>query len=190
MLDAIFNWDTLWYVLLFLYVPACFALIIIVLLQKGKGTGFAGAFGMGAGSDTVFGPRASKSLPVRLTYVAAGVFMTIALLMSIIAGNVGRGNAPEAVEVAEEQAAAAAATDSALGDLGLGQGTEAGNTPVEPAPTVVTPDVAAEAPAAVVTETPAEAAPTAAPVVEEGADVPAETPPAEAPKPESTPPSP
>ena len=44
-----FSWDTLWYGLLIMYVPACFGLIVIVLLQKGKGTGFAGAFGAGAG---------------------------------------------------------------------------------------------------------------------------------------------
>jgi hypothetical protein len=114
--------------------------------------------------------------------------MSIALLMSIIAGNVGRGNAPEAVDVAEEQAAAAASTASDLGDLGLGQGTEAGTTPVEPSPAAVTPDAAAiavpttAAPTAVVTETPAADAPVAAPVVVESADVSAE----EAPKPEST----
>lgn len=74
MLDTIFSFDTLWVILMIMYVPACLGLIVIVLLQKGKGTGFAGAFGMGAGgADTVFGPKSSQSLPVKLTYIAATV---------------------------------------------------------------------------------------------------------------------
>src|SRR5690349_1433296 len=75
MMERIFSWDTLWYFFLVLYVLACPFLITIVLLQKGKGTGFAGSFGAGAGpgSETVFGPRAGQTLPVRLTYIAAGI---------------------------------------------------------------------------------------------------------------------
>lgn len=95
MFDTIFSFDTLQVILTILYVPACLGLIIIVLLQKGKGTGFAGAFGMGAGgADTVFGPKSSQSLPVKLTYIAAATFMIIALVMSIIAARVGKGEAP------------------------------------------------------------------------------------------------
>lgn len=119
MMERIFSFDTLWWVLMIIYIPACIALIVIVLLQKGKGTGFAGAFGAGAGpgSDTVFGPRMSRSLPIRLTYIAAGIFMTIAIIMSLIAGKVGRGVAPELVP---EEAASASATSGALSELGLG----------------------------------------------------------------------
>lgn len=104
MLDRILSFDTLWWVLMLLYIPACIGLIAIVLLQKGKGVGFAGAFGAGGGpgSDTVFGPRLSQSLPVRLTYVAASLFMLIAVVMSLIAGKVGRGEAPELAQETTE----------------------------------------------------------------------------------------
>ena len=78
MLEAIFSLTTLWWVILLLYIPACIGLIVIVLLQKGKGVGFAGAFGVGGGSDTIFGPRSSKSLPQKITYAAAGTFMVLA----------------------------------------------------------------------------------------------------------------
>ena len=64
MLSAIFSLATLWWLILILYVPACVGLIVIVLLQKGKGVGFAGAFGVGGGSEAIFGPRSSKSLPI------------------------------------------------------------------------------------------------------------------------------
>lgn len=101
MLETVLSWTTLWWILLILYVPSCAGLIVIVLLQKGKGTGFAGAFGMGPGSDAVFGPRASKSLPVKMTYVMATLFMVIAMVMSVVGGRMHRGIAPEKVEGAE-----------------------------------------------------------------------------------------
>lgn len=99
MLDAIFSWNTVWWMMLVLYVPACLGLIIIVLLQKGKGVGFAGAFGAGpGGADAVFGPRSSKSLPQKITYTMAGIFMTLSLLMSMLSGNLGSSVAPQTVE--------------------------------------------------------------------------------------------
>ncbi len=123
MLNTIFSWDTLWVLLMIMYVPACLGLIVIVLLQKGKGTGFAGAFGMGGGGgDTVFGPKSSQSLPVKLTYIAAATFMIIALIMSIVAGKVGKGQAPELLEVTEGDIAAV----SGLDDIGIGRSSVAG----------------------------------------------------------------
>jgi len=100
MLDAIFSWNTIWYALLTIYIVACLGLIVIVLLQKGKGSGFAGAFGAGAGpgAEAVFGPKSGQSLPVKLTYAAAALFMVIAMIMSIIANQVSASNAPELAE--------------------------------------------------------------------------------------------
>jgi preprotein translocase subunit SecG len=85
----------IWYFLMVVYLIACFGLIAVVLLQKGKGTGFAGAFGIGPGSDTVFGPRASKSLPVRMTYIMAGLFVVLSLTMSLLGGWIVKGQAPD-----------------------------------------------------------------------------------------------
>ena len=119
MWEWIWRWETLWGLLLLLYVPSCIGLIVIVLLQKGKGVGFAGAFGIGPGSDTVFGPRASKSLPVRMTHVMAAVFMTLALVMSLISGRLGKGIAPDKVEsVGELSGIDAVLTFDELDDLG------------------------------------------------------------------------
>lgn len=99
MLNIIFSLNTLWWLILLLYIPACFALILIVLLQKGKGQGLSGAFGMGGGMDTIFGPRSSKSLPQKITYAGAAIFMSLALVMSILSGKVGKAAAPELVDV-------------------------------------------------------------------------------------------
>lgn len=127
MLQSIFNLTTLYWVLMVFYVPSCIGLIVIVLLQKGKGTGFAGAFGIGAGSETVFGPRSSQSLPVKLTYVAAFLFMFIALVMSIIAGGVGKGQAPELVAVDTE----AEILGTGLEKMGLGTNVSSDAAPTD-----------------------------------------------------------
>lgn len=115
MLDALISWDTLRVLMWILYVPSCLGLIGVVLLQKGKGAGFAGAFGIGPGSDAVFGPRVSRSLPVRLTYVMATIFIVLALGLSIVEGKAAKGRAP--APVTEETPAA---VDVNLEDLGLG----------------------------------------------------------------------
>ncbi len=129
MFDTIFSWDTLWWVLMVIYVPACFSLIIIVLLQKGKGAGFAGSFGAGAGpgSETVFGPRSGQTLPVKLTYIGATVFITISIVFSMVASKVGKGTAPELLE--EGGTAVEVSTD--LDDLGIGTGRAGDATPSE-----------------------------------------------------------
>lgn len=151
MLDAIFSWNTVWYLLLIVYVPACLGLIIIVLLQKGKGVGFAGAFGAGpGGTDAVFGPRSSKSLPQKITYTMAGIFMTLSLLMSMLSGNVGSSTAPSLVQdtgVVPVNTGGVSTVDDLFSE-----------TPAAAAPAETPAAPAAEAPAA-----PAEAAPSTAP---------------------------
>lgn len=109
MFEAIFSLNMLWWLCIVIWFPACIFLIAIVLMQKGKGASFAGAFGVGGGSETVFGPRARKSLPVRLTYIIAGTFMFLSLALSLIVGRISHGVAPDLVK--EE---AAAANDKAL----------------------------------------------------------------------------
>jgi len=161
MLESIFSWNTLWVIMWILFLPACVGIIVIVLLQKGTGTGFAGAFGVGPGSETVFGPRARKSLPVKMTYAMAAIFMVLSLSMSLVAGRVHRGSAPEAVPVSEEEAASTIYDEllggSAPAEAPAAPGTEApameipaidtpatGEAPVEPAPAA---DAAAPDPA-------------------------------------------
>lgn len=118
MLDSIFSWETLRWLMWLVYFPVCVFLMVIVLLQKGKGTSFAGAFGLGPGSDAVFGPRASKSLPVKLTYVSAGLFLVLALGLSVIEGKVGKGKAPERVD---EEIIEQLPVSDELRELGLGE---------------------------------------------------------------------
>jgi preprotein translocase subunit SecG len=69
------------YILLTLYVIACFVLILFVLLQPGKSDA-AAVFGGGANSSA-FGPRGTATVLAKVTIGAAIVFFLIAFLFSI-----------------------------------------------------------------------------------------------------------
>ncbi len=73
----------IYYLITTLHVLVCFILILVVLLQSGKGADIAGAFG-GGGSQTAFGSRGPASFLSKLTTVAATVFMITCLSLSLI----------------------------------------------------------------------------------------------------------
>jgi preprotein translocase subunit SecG len=66
----------------FLFVIVCLFLILVILLQSGKGGDVAAAFG-GSGSQTAFGPRGAQKPLEKATVVAAMIFMFMALLFSV-----------------------------------------------------------------------------------------------------------
>lgn len=70
--------DTL---LITLHVMVCIALIIIVLLQAGKGAEIGATFGAGS-SQTVFGATGSRDFMSKLTTAAAVVFMLTSLTLA------------------------------------------------------------------------------------------------------------
>jgi preprotein translocase subunit SecG len=61
-----------------LHVFVCLFLILVVLLQAGKGGGMGIAFG-GAGSQTVFGSSGAGNFLTRLTSVTAAIFLITSL---------------------------------------------------------------------------------------------------------------
>lgn len=64
-------------VLLILHVAVCLALILIVLLQKGKGASMGAAFG--GSSQTVFGSTGATPFFHKITVAAAIIFMVTSL---------------------------------------------------------------------------------------------------------------
>lgn len=66
-----------------LFVLACVAMILVILLQAGKGQGLAGAFG-GAASGAVFGGRGAATFLSRATSILAVVYMVLCLLIGIL----------------------------------------------------------------------------------------------------------
>lgn len=71
-----------------LHVLVCIALIIIVLLQAGKGAEMGASFGAGA-SNTVFGASGGKNFMSRVTTAAAAIFMLTSLTLSYFYGQPG-----------------------------------------------------------------------------------------------------
>jgi preprotein translocase subunit SecG len=87
-----------YYVLMALYIAACFVLILFVLLQPGKGDA-AAVFGGGANTGA-FGPRGTQTVLAKITITAAIVFFLIAFLFSIPGifekRSIGEGVSPSA----------------------------------------------------------------------------------------------
>ena len=68
-----------------LHLVICFALVISVLMQSGKGGGLAGAFGGGgAGGQAIFGGRGAATFLSKATTVLGALFLLTALLLAMI----------------------------------------------------------------------------------------------------------
>jgi preprotein translocase subunit SecG len=108
----------LYYGVTTLYVMVCFGLILVVLLQQGKGGDIASAFG-GGSSQAAFGARSGATVLSRATAIAAGIFMLTALVLGLM-GDKGSGSVlgtidvPDAVPTPITAPAPADATPAAL----------------------------------------------------------------------------
>jgi preprotein translocase subunit SecG len=92
-----------------LHVLACLFLIVIVLLQRGKGAEMGAVFGGGAGA-TVFGSRGAGNFLTRMTTAAAIVFMLTSLTLAYLAQDRSGDT------LFEEEAPAAAAPEAGFGE--------------------------------------------------------------------------
>lgn len=107
--------------LTFLHIIVCLFLILVVLLQTGKGADLAGAFG-GGGSQTAFGARGATTLLHKITTGAAATFMTTSLVLAIVASK----PSSSVVEDPNQPAAPTAV------DQGAAPGPESGTQELDP----------------------------------------------------------
>jgi preprotein translocase subunit SecG len=114
--------------LVILYVLVCIFLILVVLLQQGKGADLAGAFG-GAGSQASFGPRTSTNIMHRLTTVSFVLFVVLSMTLAILSGK-RYGSVMDAVEASPPPAT----SEPAPGDQGTADLTGPVEGEVVPAP--------------------------------------------------------
>jgi preprotein translocase subunit SecG len=79
----------------------CAMLILVVLLQQGKGGGMGAAFGGGAGAQ-VFGGRGAGNLLTRATSVCAAIFMITSVSLAYISSSGDRALKARAAISAEK----------------------------------------------------------------------------------------
>jgi preprotein translocase subunit SecG len=66
-----------------IHVIICVALILVLLLQAGRGGGLAGAFGAGA-AQTFFGGRGAATFLAKTTSWLAVAFMAMSILLAVL----------------------------------------------------------------------------------------------------------
>lgn len=96
---------------LIIHVVACLALILVVLLQAGKGASMGAAFG--GSSQTVFGSTGATPFLAKLTTIVAVLFMLTSLGLAIFAN---RGGMPSVMQETSPPAQTAPAAPAAPAD--------------------------------------------------------------------------
>jgi len=95
-------------ILILIHVTVCVALILIVLLQRGKGADMGAAFG--GSSQAVFGSGGATTFLHRVTTAAAIIFMLTSLGLSFF---IGKGVSTSIMEgVQQKEAPAATSTET------------------------------------------------------------------------------
>src|SRR5512146_3257256 len=84
--------------LIIVHVIVCLFLIVIVLLQHGKGADMGASFG--GSSQTLFGTEGPVPLLNKITTLAAIVFMVTSITLAYISANKSTGTVMEDVKVA------------------------------------------------------------------------------------------
>jgi preprotein translocase subunit SecG len=90
----------LYVALVVLYTFVCFFLILVVLVQQGKGADIAGAFG-GGGTQTAFGARGATTLLHKLTTGGFVAFIVVALVLTILEARPRASVVPEKASTAK-----------------------------------------------------------------------------------------
>ena len=72
--------------LIIIHIIVCIALIMIVLLQTGKGADMGAAFG-GGSSQTLFGSTGASTFLSKATTAAAVIFMLTSLVLAYMSGH-------------------------------------------------------------------------------------------------------
>src|SRR5438876_3179801 len=103
--------------LLAFHILVCFGLVMVILLQSGKGGGLAGG-AFGGTAQTVFGGRGATDFMTRATMVLGGTFFLTSLALALMSSGVGRSRSLIQEEARRAtQAAPAPAPERAPGRL-------------------------------------------------------------------------
>jgi preprotein translocase subunit SecG len=100
------------YLSITLFIIVCIFLVLVILIQKGRGGGLASAFG-GAGGNTAFGSKTGDVL-TWVTAVVFGIFILLAVALNLLSDYQNRKRMESAKgQGLEQQAPPTPATPSA-----------------------------------------------------------------------------
>ncbi|MBL7714169.1 MAG: preprotein translocase subunit SecG [Bdellovibrionales bacterium] len=125
-------------ILTVLHIVTCVILVLVVLIQSGKGADISAS--LGGSSQTVFGSSGGANFFTRFTSIAAAIFMTTSLTLTVLTGTQSRKSVMDGVAV-PQAAAPAAPADTAAQPTDAGKPADAAKTDAKPA------DAAAQKPA-------------------------------------------
>ncbi len=115
--------------LVVLFIVVCLFLILVVLLQQGKGADVAAAFG-GATSQASFGPRGTTTLMHKLTTGSFVLFVALCIGLSVLTARRGRS----VTAGVKGKAAASAPAPAPVKPTGPASQAPAGQAPAQGAP--------------------------------------------------------
>jgi preprotein translocase subunit SecG len=105
--------------LLVVHYVICVAMVLVILLQSGKGGGLAGAFG--GGGSTIFGGRGAGTVLTRATMILGGLFFVTSLTLALMSATGGPGGASSGKSLIQEEAKRASGTQPVSGTPSGGQ---------------------------------------------------------------------
>jgi len=115
--------------LIIIHITVCIALIMIVLLQTGKGADMGAAFG-GGSSQTLFGSTGASTFLSKATTAAAIIFMVTSLGLAYLSSHrTGESIVTGTPAPVESQAAPATTTPPATGSGDAPSATGSGDAP-------------------------------------------------------------
>ena len=103
--------------IIIIHVLVCVALILIVLLQTGKGSDMGAAFG-GGSSQTLFGSTGASTFLSKLTTAAAIVFMLTSLGLAYLSTHRTTGSVVDETKAVVEESASPQTTSPVTGSEG------------------------------------------------------------------------
>src|SRR5580765_5749820 len=127
----------LYYLVATLYVLTCLVLMLVVLIQQGKGGDIASAFG-GGSSQAAFGARTGATLLTKVTWICAGLFVVGALALSVI-GQRGPASVLGSVPLPKPPAQSAPAAPKPAAPQAPAPAQQAAPAPATPAPSTPQP---------------------------------------------------
>ena len=87
--------------LIFFYIVISIALILLVLLQQGKGSDIGSAFG-GGSSNAMFGSSGPSNPLTKVTAIVSAIFLILSLSITYIYRNSAEKDLEVSIPVAEE----------------------------------------------------------------------------------------